>query len=134
MIDVLANVAYDFAVVLPGSLFGWAMLLDLVAERSDHGIPPVWLLFIWRVSPRSWSRLPKSQTISNGCLWIGWIAFANLGPVYMLAIAPFILFPSDPPKLAGLMLVSIAALALEARLVAPLWLPVYRSWRHPGSS
>jgi len=136
MITVLSNVAGDLCLVLPLSLYAWAQLLVLAGERMDEAGAPRWLrmllgLRVWRGSPRL-SR--NSSSLAQACWWLIWIAFVNFFPVGVVVAAPFGHFPAEQPTLAAVVVVSIAALALEAWLVAPAWLRLYRRRQHPGST
>lgn len=103
-------------------------------ERTDRTGVPFWPRVIASLKP--WKRSHSGSREPAGLAQAWWclvcIAFANLGPVGVVALAPFGHFPSEQPTLAAVVAVNVAALAVEAWLVAPAWIRLYRAREHPG--
>ena len=134
MISVLSNVVYDVCLVLPFSLYAWAELLVSAGERTDRTGAPLWFRVIASLKP--WKRSHSGSREPAGlaqALWLVWIAFINLGPVGIVALAPFGHLSSEQPTLAAVVAVSVAALAVETWLVAPAWIRLYHAREHPGA-
>jgi hypothetical protein len=135
VISVLSDFVYDLCLVLPVSLYAWAQLLVSAGERTDRTGAPLWVRMIASLKPwkRGHSGRREPAGLAQAWWWLVWIAFINLPPLGIVALAPFGHFPSEQPTLAAVVAVNVAALAVEAWLVAPAWIRLYHARKHPGA-